>query len=204
MEKKLTATLLTALFLVSIAIAVPIEPATASPLLVTPFIVERNLATGSWIGFTTEQTVDGLYSVKMHLSGTEAGRYDQGLKVGIESPYADLASIDANTLSFKVYGDLWMKDSLVHSPYITIIVDLGINTEHGRLVSMIPASPGGWGPRMSVSGTGWMTATPAYPDEWIGWFADGTELGEFLGLGHVNQSLSAWDSALQTAGYTDY
>ncbi|MFQ5999317.1 MAG: right-handed parallel beta-helix repeat-containing protein [Candidatus Bathyarchaeia archaeon] len=208
MKNKLVATsMVLALLIGALSIAVPITLISASPsstVTVTPFVVERNLATGSWISFSKEQTVDGDYSVKMHLPGTDAGRYDQGLKTGIESPYSTLDAINASTLSFKVYGTLLYEGADVHSPYTVIVVDTGVGMNWTEsLVFMHPTSPGGWGPRMTVTGTGWMDASPAYPDEWIGWFANGTELGVHLGIGHVTQNLTEWHSDI-SASYPSY
>lgn len=185
---------------------VPVKLTRASPtatVTVTPFVVERNLPAGSWISFSTEQIIDGNYSVKMHIPWTEVDRYDQGLKTGVEFLNTTLDAIDAYTLSFKVYGDLLYEDGNLHSPYAAVVVDLGNDTAHGRLVVMHATSPDGWGPRMNVTGTGWMNANPAYPGHWIGWFADGTDLGVFLGLGHVTQNLTAWHLNI-VANYSNY
>lgn len=143
---------------------------------VTPFVIEQ--AGNVSFELSTERTMDGAYSAKLHVENLTD--VHQGIKIAVNSPWNKLYNISPWSIWFNANGDLLYEGTALHSPYTILVIDLGADTAHGRLVSLHMTDSNSGGPRNYATSPPWRAIWPENEDLWNGFFVDGKDLGEFL------------------------
>ena len=206
----------------------PLSPPPSSRRTVTPTLFPEMGTPGFREGtfeFYRAETVDGIYWVKLGVINLQ--NEQEGIKIAFpvqekkvdlkkEGP-PQLQNIDASSISLKVKGDVLYEGGIARSPYPLIVIGLrgdawiadGAVHNHtlraARWVYFYPTDASGSRPEVIVDPPDptpeeWVTVTPADPLCWKGFFLDGYDLGDVLGVPGATD-LASWHEAMSARSY---